>query len=107
MKKITIIGAGIVGIATAAYLRRDGHEVTVIDRLPPGEYTSFGNAGNIVARIVRADCDARHHVESPGYLTDRWGRSKCAGRIFRRRCRGCSASLPVPRGATSRKPRTH
>ncbi len=33
MKKITIIGAGIVGIATAAYLRRDGHEVTVIDRL--------------------------------------------------------------------------
>ncbi|HYK14225.1 MAG TPA: FAD-dependent oxidoreductase, partial [Burkholderiales bacterium] len=45
MKKITIIGAGIVGVATAAYLRRDGHEVTVIDRLPPGEYTSFGNAG--------------------------------------------------------------
>ena len=43
MKKITI-GAGIVGIATAAYLRRDGHEVTVIDRLPPGDDTSFGNA---------------------------------------------------------------
>ena len=42
---ITIIGAGIVGIACASYLRRDGHEVTVVDALPPGEYCSFGNAG--------------------------------------------------------------
>jgi D-amino-acid dehydrogenase len=45
MKNITIIGAGIVGIATAAYLRRDGHNVTVVDRAPPGEYCSSGNAG--------------------------------------------------------------
>jgi glycine/D-amino acid oxidase-like deaminating enzyme len=30
MKKITVIGAGIVGIATASYLRRDGHDVTVV-----------------------------------------------------------------------------
>lgn len=44
-KNITIIGAGIVGIATACYLRRDGHEVTVVDMRPPGEYCSFGNAG--------------------------------------------------------------
>ena len=44
-KRITIIGAGIVGIATASYLRRDGHDVTVVDMRPPGEYCSFGNAG--------------------------------------------------------------
>ena len=44
-KNITIIGAGIVGIATASYLRREGHAVTVVDMRPPGEYTSFGNAG--------------------------------------------------------------
>lgn len=44
-KKITIIGAGIVGVATAAYLKRDGHEVTIVDMRPPGEYCSFGNAG--------------------------------------------------------------
>ena len=42
---ITIIGAGIVGICCASYLQRDGHRVTVIDRGPPGEGTSFGNAG--------------------------------------------------------------
>lgn len=44
-KKITVIGAGIVGIATASYLRREGLEVTVVDMRPPGEYCSFGNAG--------------------------------------------------------------
>ena len=45
IRNITVIGAGIVGIATASYLRRDGHAVTVVDPLPPGEYCSFGNAG--------------------------------------------------------------
>ena len=42
---ITVIGAGIVGICCASYLQRDGHRVTVLDRGPPGEGTSFGNAG--------------------------------------------------------------
>ena len=44
-EKLAIIGAGIVGIATASYLRRDGHDVTVVDMRPPGEYCSSGNAG--------------------------------------------------------------
>ena len=44
----TIIGAGIVGMSTAAFLQRSGYKVTVIDRLPPGEGCSFGNAGGIV-----------------------------------------------------------
>ncbi|MBI2227183.1 MAG: FAD-dependent oxidoreductase [Betaproteobacteria bacterium] len=45
MKKITIIGAGVVGMATASCLRRDGHDITVVDMRPPGEYCSSGNAG--------------------------------------------------------------
>lgn len=44
-RKVTVIGAGVVGLAAAVALRRDGHEVTVIDRLPPGEACSFGNSG--------------------------------------------------------------
>ena len=44
-QSITIIGAGVVGMATASYLKLDGHDVTVIDERPPGEYCSFGNAG--------------------------------------------------------------
>ena len=47
MRSITIIGAGIVGISTAAFLQRSGFQVTVIDRVPPGEGCSFGNAGGI------------------------------------------------------------
>jgi D-amino-acid dehydrogenase len=42
---ITVIGAGIVGVAVASYLQRDGHAVTLVDRGPPGEFTSMGNAG--------------------------------------------------------------
>ncbi len=44
-RKITIIGAGVVGMATAVHLLRDGHEVTVVDRDDPGQGCSFGNAG--------------------------------------------------------------
>ncbi len=44
-RNVTIIGAGIVGTATASYLKLDGHAVTVVDMRSPGEYTSSGNAG--------------------------------------------------------------
>jgi D-amino-acid dehydrogenase len=45
--RIAVIGAGIVGVSCAEWLRRDGHEVTLIDRNEPGgpEQTSYGNAG--------------------------------------------------------------
>ena len=48
-RKVTIIGAGIVGLATALTLQSEGHEVTLIDPRPPGSATSFGNAGAIVS----------------------------------------------------------
>jgi D-amino-acid dehydrogenase len=44
-RDITVIGAGIVGVAVGSYLQRDGHRVTLVDRGPPGEFTSMGNAG--------------------------------------------------------------
>jgi D-amino-acid dehydrogenase len=42
---IIVIGAGIVGAATARTLQRDGHAVTLIDSAEPGRATSYGNAG--------------------------------------------------------------
>lgn len=48
--KIAVLGAGVVGVTTAWYLARDGHEVTVIDRQPgPGRETSFANGGQVSA----------------------------------------------------------
>lgn len=46
--KIVILGAGVIGVTTAHYLARQGHEVTVIDRQDgPALETSFANAGEI------------------------------------------------------------
>lgn len=45
--RVTVVGAGIVGICCALYLQREGRRVTLVDRLPPGEGTSSGNAGLI------------------------------------------------------------
>jgi D-amino-acid dehydrogenase len=47
-RRVTVIGAGIVGISAALFLQRDGHRVTVIDPREPGSGASFGNAGGLV-----------------------------------------------------------
>lgn len=47
--KVVIIGGGIMGLCSAYYAQRDGHEVTVIDNQYEGaSSTSTGNAGMIV-----------------------------------------------------------
>lgn len=72
-KNITIIGAGIVGIATASYLRRDGHDVTVVDSRPPGEYCSFGNAGILSPGSCVPQALPGVLSKVPGYLSDPLG----------------------------------
>ena len=48
-KTIVIIGAGIVGVATAIWLQREGHSVILVDRQDPGEGASHGNGGVLAA----------------------------------------------------------
>ncbi|WP_430396396.1 D-amino acid dehydrogenase [Ferrovibrio sp.] len=46
--KIAVLGAGVIGVSTAYYLARQGHDVTVLDRQHgPALETSFANAGEI------------------------------------------------------------
>ena len=45
--RIAVIGTGIVGVCSAAWLQRDGHEIVFVDPLAPGEACSFGNAGSL------------------------------------------------------------
>jgi D-amino-acid dehydrogenase len=43
-----ILGSGVIGVTSAYYLARAGHEVTVVDRQPePALETSFANAGEV------------------------------------------------------------
>lgn len=72
-KNITVIGAGIVGITTASYLRRDGHQVTVVDQRPPGEYCSFGNAGILSPGSCVPIAMPGILSQVPGYLLDPLG----------------------------------
>ncbi len=44
---IVVLGTGIVGTCTAAWLQRDGHRITFVSPVPPGEACSFGNAGSL------------------------------------------------------------
>lgn len=46
--KVAVLGAGVVGVTSAYYLAKAGHEVTVIDRQPGAALeTSHANAGEI------------------------------------------------------------
>jgi len=43
-----VLGAGLIGVASAWFLAADGHEVIVVDRQPgPARETSFANGGQI------------------------------------------------------------
>lgn len=46
--RVVILGSGVVGVTSAWYLAKEGHDVTVIDRQDgPAQETSAGNAGQI------------------------------------------------------------
>jgi D-amino-acid dehydrogenase len=46
--KVLILGSGVIGVTSAYYLARAGHEVTVVDRQAgPALETSFANAGEV------------------------------------------------------------
>ena len=72
-RSIAVVGAGIVGAATALALAADGHAVTVIDRGEVGAGTSFGNAGGIVGGAVTPTATPGVIRSIPAYLFDRNG----------------------------------
>jgi D-amino-acid dehydrogenase len=54
LMRVLVLGSGVVGVASAYYLAKAGHEVVVVDRqAAAGMETSFANAGQV----------------SPGYAT--------------------------------------
>jgi len=52
MSDVLVLGAGMVGVATALALQATGRNVVLIDRKPPGRETSYGNVGIIQSEAV-------------------------------------------------------
>jgi len=70
---IAVIGAGIIGVACALQLARQGKRVVVIDKQPPGHGASFGNAGHLATEQVFPIADASILKRLPAMLMDPMG----------------------------------
>ena len=68
--RVTIIGAGIVGLCTALELQDRGRDVSIIDRLNPAEATSFGNAGMLCTWSVVPQATPGIWKSAPKWLLD-------------------------------------
>jgi len=62
MAKITVLGAGVCGLATAMLLGRDGHDVTVLERDPAPVPKSSNDAWDHWARAGVAQFRQPHYV---------------------------------------------
>lgn len=69
--QVLVAGAGIVGISSAIWLQRAGHDVTVVDRAGPASGTSHGNAGVLAAGAVVPVTTPGLLRKVPGMLWDR------------------------------------
>ncbi|MEC9344295.1 MAG: FAD-dependent oxidoreductase [Pseudomonadota bacterium] len=70
-RTVAIIGAGIVGVATAIWLQRDGHDVVLVDRAGPAEGASFGNAGLLASASFVPVTVPGLIAKAPSMLLDR------------------------------------
>ena len=68
-----VLGAGVAGLSTALFLRRDGWEVTVLDPLGPAGGASFGNAGLLSPETVVPAALPGMWRKVPGWLRDPLG----------------------------------
>ena len=71
-RTVAIVGAGIVGVSAAIWLRRAGFDVTLVDRAVSGGTgsTSSGNAGILAACSVAPVTAPGMVRKSPGMLMD-------------------------------------
>lgn len=65
---ICVVGAGLVGLATALNLLERGHDVTVVDRGRPGHGASFGNAAVLASYAVMPIAQPGLWRRMPGLL---------------------------------------
>lgn len=67
---VVVVGAGIVGVSAAVWLQRAGCSVTLVDRLDPGEGTSYGNGGVLASCSIVPVTVPGLVAKAPGMLRD-------------------------------------
>ncbi|PAQ09796.1 NAD(P)/FAD-dependent oxidoreductase [Mesorhizobium temperatum] len=70
MSHIAVIGAGIVGVATAFELQRRGFAVVLIDRDAPGKGASYGNMASIAVTEFLPASRTSVWAQMPKWLLD-------------------------------------
>jgi D-amino-acid dehydrogenase len=70
---IVVVGAGIIGVACALQLARQGRQVRVIDAQAPGMGASYGNAGHLATEQVFPIADVSILKRLPAMLLDPMG----------------------------------
>jgi D-amino-acid dehydrogenase len=70
VRRVIVIGAGIVGTSIALALRKRGADVTLVDRDEPGRGCSFGNSGAISPASVAPLAMPGVLASVPGMLLD-------------------------------------
>lgn len=68
-----VVGAGIVGAAIAEQLQHRGQRVLLLDRQPPGEGCSAGNAGHFATDVVLPLANLQTIMSLPKMLLDPLG----------------------------------
>ncbi len=66
--RVCVLGAGIVGLATAYHLQQQGHVVTVIDQSEPGTGASGGNGSQLSYSYVQPLADPSIWAQLPALL---------------------------------------
>uniref|UniRef100_UPI003D0BE71C FAD-dependent oxidoreductase n=1 Tax=Shewanella sp. TaxID=50422 RepID=UPI003D0BE71C len=80
--EVTIIGAGIVGLANAIALQQSGFSVRIIDKQGVAAGASFGNAGHFATEQVFPLADPAMLPKLPGMLLDPLGPFRIQPRYF-------------------------
>lgn len=84
MKKIVVIGGGVIGLCSAYYLVKAGHEVVVVDQSSMDFGASFINAGYLTPShfiplaapgMVKQGIKWMFDAQSPLYIKPRWNAS--------------------------------
>ncbi len=104
-REVAIVGAGIVGLATAHHLLEEGWRVRLIERGGIAEGASLGNAGALAFTDVLPLASPGILRKAPRWMLDPLGPWRCR----RPTCRGsrpgsCASGAPAcPTGTPTRR----